>query len=123
MRPVDLERPGMYVCGLAQGPRLMDEVMVQALGAATRAAAFLQRAPQTSQTRVVVNEKLCSGCELCVQACPYDARRVDLETRRAYVVQSLCQGCGVCAAVCPNKATQQLGHEHAGVLAAIDGAL
>lgn len=113
----------MYVCGLAQGPRLMDEVMVQAWGAAARAAAFLRRVPRVLSTRVVVNERLCSGCELCVRACPYDARRVDVETRRAYVVQSLCQGCGVCAAVCPNKATQQLGTEHAGVLAAIDGAL
>ncbi len=123
MRPVDLERPGMYVCGLAQGPRLMDEVTVQAWGAAARAAAFLRRRPKVPSTRVVVNERLCSGCELCVRACPYDARRVDVETRRAYVVQSLCQGCGVCAAVCPNKATQQLGTEHAAVLAAIDGAL
>lgn len=123
MRPVDLERPGMYVCGLAQGPRLMDEVMVQAWGAAARAVAFLRRSPRRSETRVVVNEKLCSGCELCVRACPYDARRVDLETRRAYVVQSLCRGCGVCAAVCPNKATQQLGYEHAGMLAAIGEAL
>ena len=123
MRPVDLARPGIYVCGLAQGPRLMDEVMVQAWGAAARAAAFLRRVPKVPATRVVVNEKLCSGCELCVRACPYDARRVDLETRRAYVVQSLCQGCGVCAVVCPNKATQQVGYEHAAVLAAIDGAL
>ncbi|MGQ9568250.1 MAG: 4Fe-4S binding protein [Anaerolineae bacterium] len=123
MRPVDLGRAGMYVCGLAQGPRLMDEVVVQAWGAAARAATFLRRLPRVPETRVVVNEKLCSGCELCVRACPYDARRVDVETRRAYVVQSLCQGCGVCAVVCPNKATQQLGTEHAAVLAAIDGAL
>jgi len=123
MRPVDLGRPGMYVCGLAQGPRLLDEVMVQAVAAAARAAAFMGRVARPPATKVVVNEKLCSGCELCVRACPYDARRVDPETRRAYVVESLCQGCGVCAVVCPNKATEQLGYEHAGVLAAIDAAL
>ena len=123
MRPVDLGRPGMYVCGLAQGPRRMDEAIVQARAAAARAAAFLHGVAQVPATRVLVNEKWCSGCELCVAACPYQARAVDPATRRAYVVETLCQGCGACAVVCPNKATQQLGYEHAGILAAIDAAL
>ncbi|NLE77206.1 MAG: 4Fe-4S binding protein, partial [Chloroflexi bacterium] len=116
-------RPGMFVCGLAHSPRPLEETLAQAQAAAARAAAFLARPAVLSPTRAVVNERLCSGCELCVQACPYGARRVDLETRRAYVVQYLCQGCGLCAMVCPNKATQQLGHEHAGVLAAVEAAL
>ena len=99
------------------------QTLVQAQAAAAKAAAFMAHTPEQATTQAVVNERLCSGCELCVQACPYDARRIDLETRRAYVVQSLCTGCGVCAVVCPNKATQQLGFEHAGLLAAIDAAL
>jgi heterodisulfide reductase subunit A2 len=89
-----------------------------------RAAAYL--APdvvETKPTSVWVNERLCSFCGLCVEACPYGARVLNHDTRVADVDYALCKGCGVCAVVCPNKATLQKTFEHRQLLAAVDMAL
>jgi heterodisulfide reductase subunit A len=115
---------GVYLAGLAHSPRFLDETLVQAQGAAMRAAAFL--APETVSDRpasVWVNERLCSFCGLCVEACPYGARVMNDDTRVADVEYALCQGCGVCAMVCPNKATLQKTFEHKQLMSAIDMAL
>ena len=121
MKPLDLAKGGLYVAGLAHSPRFLDETIAQAQGAAMRAAAFL--APQALSDRptaVWVNERLCSFCGLCVEACPYQARVMNYDTRVADVDYALCQGCGVCAMVCPNKATLQKAFEHKQLLAAIE---
>jgi heterodisulfide reductase subunit A len=121
MKPLDLGKGGLYVAGLAHSPRFLDETIAQAQGAAMRAAAFL--APQAVSDRptaVWVNERLCSFCGLCVEACPYQARVMNYDTRVADVDYALCQGCGVCAMVCPNKATLQKAFEHKQLLAAIE---
>jgi heterodisulfide reductase subunit A len=124
MKPLDLGKGGLYVAGLAHSPRFLDETIAQAQGAAMRAAAFL--APQSLSDRpssVWVNERLCSFCGLCVEACPYQARVMNYDSRVADVDYALCQGCGVCAVVCPNKATLQKAFEHKQLLATIDMAL
>jgi heterodisulfide reductase subunit A len=121
MKPLDLGKGGLYVAGLAHSPRFLDETIAQAQGAAMRAATFL--APQAVSDRptaVWVNERLCSFCGLCVEACPYQARVMNYDTRVADVDYALCQGCGVCAMVCPNKATLQKAFEHKQLLAAIE---
>jgi heterodisulfide reductase subunit A len=124
MKPLDLGRGGVYVAGLAHSPRFLEETIVQAQGAAMRAAAYL--APEWVEDRasaVWVNERLCSFCGLCVEACPYEARVMNYDTRVADVDYGLCQGCGVCAMVCPNKATLQKTMEHKQLMASIDMAL
>jgi heterodisulfide reductase subunit A len=124
MKPLDLGRGGMYVAGLAHSPRFLEETIAQGQGAAMRAAAFL--APEVVEDRptaVWVNERLCSFCGLCVEACPYEGRVMNYDTRVADVDYGLCQGCGVCAMVCPNKATLQKTMEHRQLMASIDMAL
>jgi heterodisulfide reductase subunit A len=124
MKPLDLGKGGAYVAGLAHSPRFLDETLAQAQGAAMRAAAFL--APEEvvdRPTSVWVNERLCSFCGLCVEACPFAARVMNYDSRVADVDYALCQGCGVCAMVCPNKATLQKAFEHRQLMAAIDMAL
>jgi heterodisulfide reductase subunit A len=114
----------VYVAGLAHSPRFLAETIAQAQGAAMRAAAFLGQGRLGDRpTAVWVNERLCSFCGLCVDACPYAARVMDEEARVAVVDYVLCQGCGVCAVVCPNKATLQKTFEHKQLLAALDMAL
>ena len=121
MKPLDLERAGMYVAGLAHSPRFVAEAVAQGQGAAMRAAAYLAPGEVREQPASVwVNERLCSYCGLCVEACPYGARLMDEEARVAQVDYGLCQGCGVCAVVCPNKATQQKAFEQKQLMAAID---
>jgi heterodisulfide reductase subunit A len=124
MKPLDLGKGGMYVAGLAHSPRFVEEAIAQGQGAAMRAAAYL--APEVvaeRATAVWVNERLCSFCGLCVEACPYEARVMNYDTRVADVDYALCQGCGVCAVVCPNKATLQKAFEHKQLMAAVDMAL
>ncbi len=60
--------------------------------------------------RIEVNELLCKGCELCVDACPQKVIALDMDriTPKVYHPASLiadgCTGCGICAVVCPEAA-------------------
>jgi electron transport complex protein RnfB len=48
----------------------------------------------------VIDEALCIGCTLCIQACPVDAI-VGGAKRMHDVVAELCTGCELCVAPCP----------------------
>ena len=123
MKPLDA-RGGVYLAGLAHSPRFLEEAIVQGQGAAMRAAAFLAPGEVAERaTSVWVNERLCSFCGLCVEACPYEGRVMNYDRRVAEVDYGQCQGCGVCTMVCPNKATLQKTFEHKQLLATIDMAL
>jgi len=121
MRPLDFLREGIFLCGLAHSPRLIDEAICQAKGAAVRAAVLLSLPHlESKDTLVAVNPRLCSFCGLCVEACPYEARYLDYDERVAQVIEVLCKGCGVCAMVCPNKATAQVAFAPRQMLMAVD---
>ena len=123
MKPLDLGK-GVYVAGLAHSARFLDEAIVQGQGAGMRAAAWLWRGEERERgSSVWVEERLCSFCGLCVEACPFEGRVMDYEKRVAVVEYGLCQGCGVCAVVCPNKATKQKGYEQRQLMAEVDMAL
>ncbi|MEW6218644.1 MAG: FAD-dependent oxidoreductase [Thermodesulfobacteriota bacterium] len=124
LRPLEFATDGIFLAGLAHSPKDLTESISQARGAAAKAATLLgKEAIQAKGRPVAVTPKACSGCGLCVRACPYEARFVDEETGRAQVIEVLCQGCGACAAVCPNSATQHIGFESGQILAQIDAAL
>jgi heterodisulfide reductase subunit A len=117
LRPVDFAAEGIFLAGLAHSPRSIDETLSQARAAAVRAVALLAR-PQLAATPIVasVNPKLCAACGICVEVCPYGARRLEPGMRHAEVIEVLCQGCGACVAACPNKASQQQGFEFGQVI-------
>ena len=48
----------------------------------------------------VIDEALCIGCTLCIQACPVDAI-VGAAKRMHTVLASLCTGCDLCVPPCP----------------------
>jgi len=48
----------------------------------------------------VIDESLCIGCTLCIQACPVDAI-VGAAKQMHTVVNDLCTGCDLCVAPCP----------------------
>jgi heterodisulfide reductase subunit A len=122
--PLDSGRAGIFLCGLAQGPKSIAESISQAEGAAMRAAVFLAKGRLEGKVSLpTVNARLCSGCGLCVSLCPYQALRLNEESRVAEVIEILCQGCGVCAMACPNGATQQNLYQMRQVMAIIDAAL
>jgi heterodisulfide reductase subunit A-like polyferredoxin len=124
LRPVDFAADGVYLCGLAHSPRNMDETIAQAQAAAVRAVALLAKKELTATPIIAtVNPRLCSACGLCVEICPYNARRLEPGMAYAEVVDVLCQGCGACVVACPNKASQQKGFEFSQISAMLEAAL
>jgi heterodisulfide reductase subunit A len=123
LRPTDTSRPGIYLCGMAYGPRSIEETRTQARAAALRAALDVARLGQTRDDVATVVPKLCRYCGLCVAHCPYGARALDEEQRCARVIDYLCQGCGACVAVCPNDASRQPALDPARLLALVDAAV
>ena len=109
LRPIDFSAEGIYLCGAAHAPKNVSESISQAEGAAARAATLLAKESiQSSGRAVQVKDRICSGCGICVEVCPFDAREIDEITGTARVIEVLCQGCGACATACPNGATQQV---------------
>jgi len=51
-------------------------------------------------TVAVIDESLCIGCTLCIQACPVDAI-VGAAKRMHTVLPALCTGCDLCVPPCP----------------------
>jgi heterodisulfide reductase subunit A len=123
LRPTDVARPGIFLCGLAYGPRFVEESITQARAAALRAALTVAQPPEPRGDIAAVVPKLCSFCGLCVTHCPYGARVLDEEERVARVVDDLCLGCGVCVVVCPNGASRQPALDPTQLLAIVDAAL
>ena len=123
-RPVDFVINGIFLCGLAHSPRGITETIAQAQAAAQRAASILSR-ERLESGRVVseVNERRCSGCELCVSACPYNARFKDTDKGVVVVIEALCQGCGACVAICPSGAAKLRGFTDKQVFSVMDAVI
>jgi len=108
LRPVESIAAGFFLAGAAQGPRDIPETVAQAGGAASKVIAmFSQEQLHQEPIVAVVDEDLCSGCKVCISACPYDARQFDDEEGVVKVNELLCEGCGACVVSCPSGATQQ----------------
>jgi heterodisulfide reductase subunit A len=105
LRPVESLTAGIFLAGAAQFPKDIPETVAQASGAASKVLSlFSQRKMVQEPTIAYVDRELCSGCGLCIPACPYEARAMHDWQHIAVVNTALCQGCGACAMVCPNKA-------------------
>ena len=110
LRPLDFPTEGIYLCGAAHSPKTIPEAISQAAGAAARAVTLLSKDRiQSSGMTVLVNERICCGCGVCVEVCPYEARVINEGSGKAEIIEVLCQGCGACATACPNGATLQIG--------------
>lgn len=103
LRPVDTSTDGIYICGLAHGPKSLEGSITQGKAAAGRASTLLSRKQLESKGVVaVVDKKKCAACLTCVRLCPYGAPKV--KNSRVEIEAVLCHGCGTCAGECPNKA-------------------
>jgi len=118
-RPMDALHPRVLGCGLALKPCGLALASATAKAAAARAVGVLSGASQGAVARV--RHAYCSLCQICIPACPFNARGLDSETGTIVVDPLACQGCGICAAVCPSKAAQVEGAAH--YLDVIDGIL
>ncbi|MBK4736953.1 electron transport complex subunit RsxB [Noviherbaspirillum pedocola] len=55
---------------------------------------------ERSRAVALIDESLCIGCTLCIQACPVDAI-VGAAKQMHTVLPELCTGCDLCVAPCP----------------------
>jgi heterodisulfide reductase subunit A len=107
LRPVETLTAGIYLAGVAQGPKDIPETVSQASGAAAKVLQLFSKNEMTSSPLVAsVIEELCAACGACVKVCPYGAREIHPIWNYATVNAALCQGCGACVVACPNKASQ-----------------
>ncbi len=109
LRPVDFATEGVYVCGLAHGPKNLSESISQAKAAAARAAAVLSKEYLETEAMVAeVTAGYCAGCGTCEKLCAYKAITMN-EKDKAEVNPVLCKGCGTCAAGCRSGAADLKG--------------
>jgi len=123
-RPVDSLAEGIFACGLAHSPRSIAESVATAEAAAQRSLRILTREHLPAGKVVAkIHHSLCSLCERCIEACPYEARSLDLDMEKILVNPVRCQGCGSCAVACPNSASYLEGFPEQQMLEVIDAAL
>ncbi|MEN6586177.1 MAG: CoB--CoM heterodisulfide reductase iron-sulfur subunit A family protein [Sulfuricella sp.] len=105
LKPVESVTAGIFLAGAAQGPKDIPETVAQAGAAAAKVIALLsQDTLSHAPTVAKVRRSHCTGCEMCVTACPYHAIR--LENGKAVVNEVLCEGCGSCTATCLRAAIE-----------------
>ncbi|MFO7677881.1 MAG: CoB--CoM heterodisulfide reductase iron-sulfur subunit A family protein [Thermoplasmatota archaeon] len=106
LRPMDTFVNGIFIAGCCQGPKDIQDTVSQASGAASRAACILSKKELEIDPLIAwVDEEVCTGCALCVEACPYEARVLNENTKIAEVNGALCMGCGACVVACPSNAS------------------
>jgi len=106
LRPVDFATEGIYLCGLAHSPEMIDENIAQARAAASRAATVLSKTHLDVSAQVsYVDQDKCISCMTCVNSCPYTAPFCNNDGK-AQVEAAKCMGCGICASECPACAIQ-----------------
>lgn len=114
LRPVDFAADGIFMAGLAHYPKFLDETIVQAQAAASRAARVLAQESILTNARVAeVDPAKCVGCLTCVRICPYNVPKISSEISgvgdiigAAFIEAAVCHGCGSCASECPAQAIQ-----------------
>jgi len=118
MRPMDMAREGIFICGMAHYPKFIEECITNAQAAAGRAITILCT-PQMYIGGVVsvVDQSKCVGCLTCVRVCPFEIPKVRYSDvgvgeikGAAYIDPAICTGCGTCTAECPAKAIQLVAY-------------
>lgn len=107
LRPVETVIDGVTICGTCQGPKNIMETVNSALSAATKSFSYVSKGILETEPIVAqVDSSLCTWCNACSEACPFDAISMTTDSAKsiALINNSVCKGCGMCAPVCPTDA-------------------
>ncbi|OCC16317.1 CoB--CoM heterodisulfide reductase subunit A fused to methylviologen reducing hydrogenase subunit delta [Dissulfuribacter thermophilus] len=128
LRPVETIQKGIFITGLAQFPKELDETFSQCSAVVSRAtASILSKDTLLLDTPIarVIKDK-CDGCGLCVDPCPFRAIKIieyifKKEVKRTIEIEEAnCTGCGICVATCPKEGIEVSGFEPSTILSQID---
>jgi heterodisulfide reductase subunit A len=124
LRPVETVVDGVLIAGACQGPKTSAESVASGLAAVTQSAAVLKKGyTELDPLVAIVAADACTGCGVCLTACPYDAISMDEADGRpiARISPTGCKGCGGCVPLCPENAIDLLGYTDAQITATIEG--
>jgi len=107
LKPVDLSVAGLFLAGICNYPKPVDESIEQARAAAFRVSSLLLKKEIKSEAIKAFVTDNCDGCALCVDVCPFHAISLKDQSSgddRSWIAvdSALCQGCGICSATCPS---------------------
>jgi len=122
LRPVEFSVDGVYLCGLAHGPKPISESIAQAAAAAGKACIPLAKGYVMVEPIVSsVDTSTCIGCGICESLCPYSAIRMIKvgKRKKAETISASCKGCGICAAHCPSLSISMGGFTNEQILSQI----
>lgn len=120
LRPLDFASEGIFLCGLAHGPKNFDEGICQALAAAGRAGMILSNdSIEVSGAIAKHDESKCVSCLACFRVCPFGSPYLN-EYGRVRHNEVKCMGCGICAGICPAKAFQVNSYSDDQIISMID---
>ncbi len=122
--PVATMSDGIFVVGCCQGPKDIPDTVAQAAAAAAEALSLIGKGKvEIEAATAVVNERICSGCQVCKLVCPYSAVSFDEEKEVCRVNEALCKGCGACVGGCLSDAISLNHFTNEQILAQMEGML
>jgi heterodisulfide reductase subunit A len=119
LRPVEVAVEGVYICGLAHGPKSIPESIAQSEAAAGKASIPLAKGHVEVEPIVsAVDMDMCIGCGICESLCPYAAITMIKvgKRKKAETISASCKGCGICASHCPSLAITMGGFSNEQIL-------
>jgi len=122
--PVATMTDGVFIAGCCQGPKDIPDTVAQALAAASEVLSKISRGRvEVEASTAIINEKICSGCQVCRLVCPYSAITFDEEKKVCRVNEALCKGCGACVGGCPSHVINLNHYTNEQIVAQMEGLL
>ncbi|HEY70735.1 MAG TPA: CoB--CoM heterodisulfide reductase iron-sulfur subunit A family protein [Anaerolineae bacterium] len=122
--PVATMTDGIFVAGVAQGPKDIPASVAQGAAAAARVQGMITAGTVEIEPIVAtIHEEICSGCKICNNLCPFNAIEFLEDKEVSYVNAALCKGCGTCVAACPAQAISGAHFNNDQIFAEIGGIL
>jgi heterodisulfide reductase subunit A len=122
LAPVSSFSDGIFLAGTCQGPKDIPDTVAQAGAAASESLALADMGKvELEPITAVIDDKLCSGCQICVGLCPFTAITYEKDEGHSEINDALCKGCGTCVAACPSGAAQQKHFRDEQIFAEIEG--
>ena len=122
--PVATMTDGIFIAGCCQGPKDIPDTVAQASAAAAEALAMISKGKvEIEAATAIIDESICTGCQVCKLVCPYSAIDFDEEKKVCRVNEALCKGCGACVGGCPSDAINLKHYTNEQIVAQMEGML